>query len=232
MRCAIYFVPPREHPLALAAASWLRRDPYTGASPTAPTTGLSEDEHAVLTTAPRRYGFHATIKAPFRLADGATLEALGERLDVLAGGLTPFGVELELAQIDEFFALVPRQPVPELDELAARVVTGFDAFRALLDDSDLARRDASRLSERQLSHLRTWGYPYVFDEFRFHMTLTGPVAAPEQPRVRQAIEAHFGTGPHRIEVSQLAIAVEAEDQAPFLVHSIHSFAAASARLRA
>jgi hypothetical protein len=232
MRCAIYFIPPREHMLAAAAASWLRRDPYTGAGLAGTVGGLSEEEHAFLTAAPRRYGFHATIKAPFRLAEGASLDGLVDRLDGFVRRLLPIDLELELESIDGFFALVPAAPAPGLDELAARVVAEFDSFRAPQDDRDLARRNVSRLSGRQLSHLVSWGYPYVFDEFRFHMTLTGLVPPNDHPRVRQAIDGHFGPGRQVVQFSQLAIAVEPEDHAPFLVYSVHPFAAASSRLRA
>jgi putative phosphonate metabolism protein len=232
MRCAIYFIPPREHMLAAAAASWLRRDPCTGAGLAGTAGALSEEEHAFLTAAPRRYGFHATIKAPFRLAGGATIEGLCDRLDGFVRRLLPIDLELELASIDGFFALVPAAPAPGLDDLAASVVAEFDSFRAPQEDHDLARRNVSRLSGRQLSHLVSWGYPYVFDEFRFHMTLTGLVPPDEHPRVRQAIESHFGTTRQTLEFSQLAIAIEPEDHAPFLVHSVHPFAAASSRLRA
>lgn len=96
----------------------------------------------------------------------------------------------------------------------------------------MARRTAKELTERQLSHLASWGYPYVFDAFRFHMTLTGPVDAASRLPVETALAAHFGTAPYRVPFSQLAIAIEPAERASFVLHSIHPLAPASARLQA
>ena len=43
-----------------------------------------------LTTEPRRYGFHATIKAPFRLAEDASPSDLSAALAELADAEKPF----------------------------------------------------------------------------------------------------------------------------------------------
>lgn len=232
MRCAIYFVPSKDQGLCRTAGLWLRRDPYTGGAIAEPVAGLSEEQHALVTAAPRRYGFHATIKAPFRLADGYTLELVQRRLGVFAASVPPFEIELAIERLGSFYALVLMRPSSALAELAARVVTEFDQFRAVLDEGDLARRNVSQLTERQLSHLVSWGYPYVFDQFQFHMTLTGPVPQAERVAVENALAAHFGSETHRAQVSQLVLAIEPTDNAPFLVHSIHPFATARARLTA
>ena len=79
MRYAIYFTPEQHDPLTRLAADWLGRDPFTGAATKPPaSTVLSPAEIAFHTASARRYGFHATLKAPFRLAEGesqADLEA-------------------------------------------------------------------------------------------------------------------------------------------------------------
>lgn len=232
MRCAIYFIPPREHQLCTAAAAWLRRDPYTGASVAAPIAGLEEEDHARLTAPPRRYGFHATIKAPFRLAGGQTVEQLATKLGSFASSLVPFEISLEIARLGAFFAYVPQAEIPDLTDLAARVVAEFDHFRAPLSEADIARRNVATLTERQLSHLTSWGYPYVFDEFRFHMTLTGPVDAADRPAVEAALASHFGSAPQHVPFGQLVIAVEPVERGPFILHSIHPLAQMGARLRA
>lgn len=229
MRCAIYFIPPREHELCAAATSWLRRDVYTGADIATHVPGIDRQEHARLTAPARRYGFHATIKAPFRLTEGRSLDQLAARLGEFTFGIAPFELSLAIERHGAFFAFVPQGPVPALDELAARVVVEFDPFRAPLTDVDLERRNLAGLTDRELSYLSSWGYPYVFDAFRFHMTLTGPVDTVCQPPVEAALAAHFGTAPYRVPFGQLAIAVEPAEQAPFVLHSIHSFAPASAQ---
>lgn len=224
MRCAIFFLPPQQDRLCADAATWLRRDPYTGAAVTSPATGLTEEEHALYTAVPRRYGFHASIKAPFRLAERTTPEQLGLRLGVFLARIAPFALDLTIERLDSFYALVPAKTVPQLYELAADVVAEFDHFRAPFEEGELARRNVSQLTERQLSHLISWGDPYVFDQYQFHMALTGPVPAGERPKVEDALAAHFGAETHRVEVSQLAIAVEPVPNAPFRIQSLHPLA--------
>ncbi|MEP7239317.1 MAG: DUF1045 domain-containing protein [Devosia sp.] len=232
MRCAIYFVPPPGHPLSISAAAWLGRDVYSGAAVAAHAPGPTEAAHAALTAAPRRYGFHATIKAPFRLADGYDADLLGNRLGAFLAGTSPMSMELSIERLDAFYAFTPTRTIEPLLALAARIVTEFDQFRAPLDDADLARRDVSRLSQEQLAHLTAWGYPYVLEQFQVHMTLTGPVEAGQRPQVEEALAAHFGTRPHPVDISQLVVAVEPSDGAPFVVHSVHPFAVANTRPRA
>ena len=223
MRCAVYFIPPREHPLCAAAASWLGRDPYTGEEVEAFLAGPGGAEHERLTAAPRRYGFHATIKAPFRLADGRSIGELSQQLAALAASLGGFDLRLVIARLGSFFALVPEPPVAALEAVAAGIVADLDYLRAPLSEADRKRRKLDQLSERQREYVETWGYPYVFDEFRFHMTLTGPVASEDQPRVERALISHFGAGPILVPFDQLAIAVEPHEGAPFHVQSVHRF---------
>jgi hypothetical protein len=232
MRCAIYYIPPREHSLCAAAGTWLRRDPYTGAPISEQVAGLDEEWHATLTAAPRRYGFHATIKAPFRLAEPWTVEDVAASLADFTANAAPFDLTLHISQIDEFFAYVPVAQSAELDSLASEVVTAFEPFRAPLNDADLARRRLDHLSPEQRNNVMSWGYPYVFDQFRFHMTLTGPVASENVEAVDRALQLHFGSADEPVDVSQLVLAVEPIESAPFIVHSVHRFAATRERLRA
>ena len=225
MRCAIYFIPPADDPLTVAAAQWLRRDPYSGAGVTCPIDGLTEADHAFLTALPRRYGFHATLKAPFRLADGHSVYELERRLDSFCDRLEPIELKSKIVLVENFFAMVPQARDSDLDMLAARIVTEFDAFRSPLTEIDLARRDVSRLTGRQLANLMNWGYPHVFDQFRFHMTLTGPIDHLERDHVAAVLAHHFGTlATAPLQIGQLVLAVEPEAHAPFLVHSSHRFA--------
>lgn len=226
MRCAIYFVPPPDDPLTVAAAGWLRRDGYTGASIASEIEGLTERDHAFLTALPRRYGFHATFKSPFRLAEGKSVHELERQLTAFCKRAAPLSLKIRIALVDSFFAILPTASDPDLDMLAARIVTEFDAFRSQLTEIDLARRDVSRLNGRQLANLMTWGAPNVFDQFRFHMTLTGPIDHMERDHVQLVLNRHFdGLCDRLLEIGQLVLAVEPEPHAPFIVHSSHRFAA-------
>jgi putative phosphonate metabolism protein len=225
MRYAIYFCPPPAADLARQAAIWLGRDAFSGDMLVPVAAGpLSAGEVAYHTAAARRYGFHATLKAPFRLAAGETEASLAAAINAFAADTTPPTIaHLALKQIDGFFALVPDVRTPELDTFAAAVVERFDRFRAPLTDADIARRNPETLSPRELQYLHKWGYPYVFEAFRFHMTLTGRVAGAEATRVRAAIEEHFGDfigAP--LEVDTLALFGEPDSGGPFQVLSIHA----------
>ncbi|RZJ38530.1 MAG: DUF1045 domain-containing protein, partial [Brevundimonas sp.] len=75
MRTAIYFTPPAGAPLTRAAALWLGRDAFTGEA-----TREADAEIDALVAEPARYGFHATMRAPFRIAEGFDLADVDERL--------------------------------------------------------------------------------------------------------------------------------------------------------
>lgn len=224
MRYAIYYTPEKDDPLTLMASRWLGRDAFTGKATAAPSAApLTASEVAFHTAAPRRYGFHATLKAPFRLADGETEAALVEALAEFAQGREPVCLpRIELRQIDGFFALVPQEPSPEVNRLAGDVVATFKRFRAPLSRAEIERRNPEALTPRQLKNLHKWGYPYVFDDFRFHMTLTGRIAENESPRVERAIRDFFGPlllGP--LGIASLALFVEPQAGAPFRVRYLH-----------
>lgn len=177
-RYCVYYTPPEGSTLHGFGAAILGYDSARGAGVPHPP-GI--DGLAGVTGEPRRYGFHATLKAPFRLASGsgeADLVEAAERFArhrpaVAVGPLVP-------RLIGAFVALVPSGPAPEVDLLAAECVAAFEPFRAPLEPDELARRRPDRLSPRGRALLERWGYPHVFEAFRFHMTLTD--ALPEGER--------------------------------------------------
>lgn len=184
-RYAIYYTPP---PGALAAfgAGWLGWDIAAGRE--AGRLVVPGLDGARLTGEPRRYGFHATLKPPFRLADGMAPEALEAAVADLAARLTPVPLDgLRLDAIGRFLALVPEGDQAALAALAGRLVRDLDRFRAAPDPADLARRRARGLTRAQEANLVRWGYPYVLDEFRFHMTLTGPLEPADLAATRRAL---------------------------------------------
>lgn len=179
-RYAIYFAPSPDEPLAQIARRWLGRDCRTGAAIEQPRLeDVSPERLRELTADARRYGFHATLKAPFRLAEGRSTTQLRRSLREFTLVRHPFTVpRLVLTHSLGFPALVPEEPCPELDRLAADCVRAFDLYRASPTAEEIARRKARNgsLTRRQLDHLKHWGYPYVFEDYRFHMTLGGPIA--------------------------------------------------------
>ena len=228
MRYAIYFAPPLNDPVGRVATNWLGRNPFTDEVVESPgITGLNSAEIAFFTAAPRRYGFHGTLKAPFRLSEGRSEEALLHSLMTFAASVPAFEIlRMEIGKLGAFFALVPAIPVSDLTDLAARVTREFDSFCAPLTETEIERRNPENLTPAQLANLQQWGYPYVFEEFRFHMTLTGMIDADESARVEQALHTFFDPVlSEPIEVRKIALFVEAEHGAPFQVHSLHPLGA-------
>lgn len=223
VRYAIYFAPPANDRLSQAASRWLGRDAFTGHGlDPLPVTGLDNGMQHALTADPRRYGFHGTLKAPFELAEGRDEAELLSIFECFAADLDPFEIpEIVLHQFGPFFALVPSVPCAELQDLAEDAVLRFDPFRAPLSEADFARRKPDMLPDRQRRYLKEWGYPYVFEEFQFHLTLTGPVPTETTGIMRSALEStfaeHIGKPLH---VTSVALFVEPERGAPFTVHSL------------
>ena len=187
-RYAVYYAPPAGD-FADRASAWLGWDAARGQMVTQPGLGL---DAAAITTEPRRYGFHGTIKPPFRLAPGRDHAGLGAALADLAANLAPVTLPgLRLKNLDGFLALVPEGDTAPLRDLAAAVVERLDVFRAPLNEAEIARRRPERLSPRQRELLDLWGYPYVMEEFRFHLTLTDRLPPDQADGVADILRAHF-----------------------------------------
>ena len=169
-RFAIYYMPPADAPWARFATRWLGWDAETGAEPPAPEVPglpLARDE---ITATPRKYGLHATMKPPFRLAEGATRDYLEAAAEALAARSSPVTLDgLALTRLGRFLALCPTGDQGALGELAGACVSELDAFRAPPGEEELARRRAGGLTAAQDENLLRWGYPYVMESFRFHL---------------------------------------------------------------
>ena len=187
-RFAVYYA-PRHGAFASRAAEWLGRDPRTGTALPQPVLPGIGDPHGI-TVDPRRYGFHGTIRAPFRPAQGLDEAAIRDRVAALAAALAPVTCDgLRLENLHGFLALTPTGCEAALLELGARVVEGTDDLRAPLTEAEITRRRPEHLSPRQRALLDRWGYPFVMEEFRFHLTLTDRLERPEP--IRAALDAHF-----------------------------------------
>jgi len=172
-RYAIYFAPSTESALYRFGTAWLGRDGFTGAEFDSPLLdGLPLERWRRVTAAPKLYGFHATLKPPFHLSSDTSADELVADIERFANAHESFEAPpLRLARIARFLALVPQASSPALSALADACVRDFDRFRALPGADELARRERAGLTSRQRELLAHWGYPYVLDEWRFHMTL-------------------------------------------------------------
>lgn len=206
-RYAIYFAPASSEPLWRFGSEHLGYDAASGAEPACPAgLPVAEAEWRSLTAAPRRYGFHATLKAPFHLRPGAGEAELVDAARAVARGRAAIRVPaLRVATVGSFAALVLGGAEAEVGALADACVRDLEPFREPLSASDRARRLAAPLTERQLRHLDRWGYPYVFEEYRFHMTLTGPLPAELREPVRAALAERHAALPPGLGVDALTI---------------------------
>lgn len=216
-RYAIYFAPDSGSVLDRFGAELIGYDAYRGIDVPFPT-GLPSGWRE-MTQDPRKYGFHATLKPPMALARG-----LGE-VDLVAAcaafastpRATPL-IEPVVDNIDGFAAIVPAAASADLERLAADCVRALDPFRAPLTADDLARRNPSKLTPRQRDYLDRWGYPYVFEEFRFHMTLTGRLDAGRQAPVLEMLRDRFrAVGTNGLVIDSIALFRQNEPDRRFRV---------------
>ncbi|MYZ44691.1 DUF1045 domain-containing protein [Schauerella aestuarii] len=223
-RYAVYFRPPE--PWGQIGRQWLGRCELTGAA-----LDRLADAPAALDTwtrAPRRYGLHATLKAPFRLRDGASPLDIDRAMRALVATHERFEISLAVKRLRGFLAWCIQADAPgeaRMNALAGDAVAALDAWRAPINDQERARRLASDLSAPQLAMLARWGYPYAFETFTFHISLTGHIdaAALEDAHERLVALSAPLIGV-RVPVQAIAVYVQAEPDADFVVAREYDFA--------
>ncbi|MFZ4573588.1 MAG: DUF1045 domain-containing protein [Phycisphaerales bacterium] len=206
-RYAIYFAPAAESMLWQRASQWLGRDAASGEDLLQPRfAALAVLDFASLTADPRQYGFHATLKAPFALAEGVTEAGLIAAATDFARARLAFSATIHPRALGPFLAFQIEGDCPAMAALAADCVRRFEPFRAPLDEADVARRRRAALTPRQDAQLAEWGYPYVFEDFRFHMTLTGAISdAAKRVRVLAAAQDYFAAIPPEQGVDSISL---------------------------
>ncbi|SFO51366.1 putative phosphonate metabolism protein [Bradyrhizobium sp. Ghvi] len=192
-RYAIYFAAGADSALTRFGAELLGYEAYTGDEvPFADEALRIAPDWRDITADPRKYGFHGTLKAPMALASGRTEAELVTACATFAGKVRPIPTIPPIVDaISGFLAIIPAEPVDALQQLAADCVRDFDCFRPPLTAEDRARRKPEKLSERQREYLDRWGYPYVLEEFRFHMTLTGRLDAERRAPILEMLRRRF-----------------------------------------
>lgn len=185
-RYAIYYTPCGA--LAQAGAAWLGWDVASGRTVAHPIIdGL---DIATMTKRPRKYGLHATLKPPMALAQGRTEAELIRAVEHIAKTLTALHFDrLNVSRLGRFLALTAVGETDALDSLAAHLVETLDPFRAPSTVEELARRRQKPLTPSQEQNLVQWGYPNVMKDFRFHITLTGPLK--DASAMLPIVAAHF-----------------------------------------
>jgi len=216
-RYAIYYAPTPDSALDRFGAQILGYDAYGGDDLPFPD-GVTPDWRE-LTQDPRKYGFHATLKAPMALADGKTEVQLTAACEVFAAKERRIPIIAPIVDsISGFIAVIPSRPSEEVLQLATDATRDFDAFRAPLTPEDRARRNPDKLTPRQRDNLDRWGYPYVMEEFRFHMTLTGRLGAERrEPIVGWLRDRFVATGINTIAIDRIALFRQDEEASRFRI---------------
>ena len=183
-RYAIYYIPDMR--LFQIGSHWLGWNSLLGHE-----TYLSND-HREITKRPRKYGFHATIKPPFSLASKFTQSELQAEFHTFCPTVSPVtGGILKISRLGQFLAITQDEQPNEVTDLAAATVSHFDKFRARLTEDDIEKRRRRTLTPLQDELMLRWGYPYVMQEFKFHMTLTGPLQNNEIDAIEHDANTRF-----------------------------------------
>jgi putative phosphonate metabolism protein len=217
-RYGIYFAPAATSELWALATAWLGRDALTEAAVEADIADLTFARRFALTNSARRYGFHATLKAPMALDAKLEGKDLDRALKAFAATVAPVDIgPIVLRPIEGFLALVPDVQSQALTDFVQKIVADFDGFRAPVSEADRAKRiAASKLTPRQIELLDQFGYPYVMEQFRFHMTLTDRLKPEDQAEVAAAAAQWFAPVAGKdLLLDRLVLFHEAEPGAPF-----------------
>ena len=176
-RYAVYFTPAPDTPWWQAGSHWLGRCANTDAVlPQPALTGWSPAEQLLATAQPRRYGWHATLKAPFHLALAVSETDVCKAIASIAQAHKSVPLHgLVMQYVGDCLALTLDNPIDAVAAVASHCVQDLRPLSAPLTPVDIARRRRAELSLQQDAYMLQWGYPYVFEEFRLHITLSGPL---------------------------------------------------------
>lgn len=216
-RYALYFSPPAHSELAAFGEFCLGRTAFTGRESTATSTYKDQKLWRTLTSKPAHYGFHATLKAPFELSRESNMEQLIDTARTFASKETSVPLSgLAPRQLSHFLALTVQEQPDTLISLAQRCVEAFDSFRQPLSDADIQHRLKQPLNDRQKILLERFGYPYVAEQFRFHMTLSGEMSVQDNDFVEWAKEAYQRIVTSTPELDRIALFMQADRHSPFI----------------
>ncbi len=227
-RAAICFAPTPDSVLWQLGSRWLGRDAINGMTwDQPPIEGLDRATWERLVARPRQMGLHATLKPTFALRSGYTISDLEHRLAAFAQSQKPFFAPvLMVSNVGGFLGLVFTATCPQMADLAADCVQELDGFRAPpTAPSPEPFCTAQILTPRQLQLLDCWGYPFVFDEFRFHFTLTDQLDIRERTEVRELL-ARYTASICRdpLYVDSICLFLQANITDPFRLHQRFAFA--------
>jgi Protein of unknown function (DUF1045) len=223
-RYAVYFTPRENTPWARAGSQWLGRCIYSGRPYEPPIIeGMTAAEFRALTQTPCRYGWHATLKAPFRLAvnqQAVTEATLIDAIRELASSMRAFTLpRLKAGVFRNFIALRVDGDQKRINAVARTCVTSLHHFAHGLNEQDFKRMRHANLSAEQDRLLLQWGYPWVLDQFQFHMSLSGSIDGLDLETrwaLLNAARTHFSIQ-ENCRVDQICLFCEPAPNEPFVL---------------
>jgi 2'-5' RNA ligase len=229
-RYAIYFAPAPDTAFWSFGSRVLGYDAATGLDvPGFTLPGTTEERWRSIVARPRTYGFHAALKAPFHLND-ADEGDLMSALDAFARGRPPIDLgRLKISAFASgasgagFAAFTPVSPASGLRDLERDIVTGLDRFRRSTTPAERDGRRPDSLTERQRAHLDAYGYPFVLDDFRFHMTLTGEIANIESISAQLADAADRALAELTVSIDAICLFRQDRRSSSFRIIGRHNF---------
>jgi hypothetical protein len=218
-RYAVYYAPEQGSDLERFGAAWLGRDPDGKPAGQPVPPGLDGNALYDLTATPRHYGFHGTLVPPMVLGGGCSRQGFVDRVEALARSQEPFELApLSVRRIGSFLALVPEEQV-RLANLAEAALRVLHPYREPPSSAEKKARCAKGLTVNQERLLEMWGYPYVLEEFRFHVTLTGHVEGEARRAELFDIVTRYAAGitGRSWPVRDLCVFHQHDRQAPFIL---------------
>ena len=223
-RYAVYFSPDADSELGQFGQAVFSRSPNSQRGSNASSTFLNEARWQKLTEKPAHYGFHATLKAPFELMSGQSLDALTTEVINLAKSSVPIELtSLYPRSFGGFMALNLATEIEPLSRFAFKCVESFEPFRRALSEADVIRRKQHNLSDRQEVLLQKYGYPHVADEFRFHLTLTGRLTDEDQDYENWVISEYNRLISETPVLDRISIFMQPDRKTPFIQVTEHTF---------
>lgn len=191
-RLAIFFAPASKSPLAQFGSEWLGWDAENSIELTHPNIPNLPASTSDITATPRKYGFHGTLKAPFKLHATKSLDEFSKALQSFSHRTPKFTIgKMKVARLGNFVAIVQENQSVILRDFAATIVKHFEEFSAPLSEEDIAKRRQANLTPRQDELMLRWGYPYIFEEFKFHLTLTGKIVERDAEITKNILAEHL-----------------------------------------
>jgi 2'-5' RNA ligase len=216
-RYAVYFSPSADSQLGQFGQRVLCRSATSDRKPNASSTFSDQARWLRLTEKPAHYGFHATLKAPFELKRSITVDKLTRAVTDFATSQSPIELtSLSPRNLGDFMALTLENEIETLSKFALDCVISLEPFRQVLSDGDMQRRKLHGISSRQESLLLEYGYPYVADEFRFHLTLSDKLSKHDQDYKTWVISEYDKLVVRPPVLDQIAIYAQTDRQSPFI----------------